>query len=255
MNVDEVLTIFRSELRNVEWRGEKLEQLSEVTRRSSTDGIQNSVIAFDVDEESAGKAILSQIDHFRRLNREFEWKVFSFDSPVDLVLRLGRLGFIVGNKEAVVAYDVASGLEPFEGSFDCKVVHVCRTKQLADYRHVAEEIFKKDYSFTIDQLGEALQKGLKGHDAYIAYHKTRPVAIGRLYTDPNSQFAGLYGGGTLAEFRGRGFYRAILRARAQDAKASGARYLQVDALPTSLPILIRLGFKRIADTWPCSFTG
>jgi hypothetical protein len=31
----------------------------------------------------------------------------------------------------------------------------------------------------------------------------------------------------------------------------GVRYLMVDALPTSQPILARLGFVEVAQTWPC----
>jgi hypothetical protein len=66
-------------------------------------------------------------------------------------------------------------------------------------------------------------------------------------------FAGLYGGGTLKTHRRRGFYRALVAARAQDARELGARYLLVDALPTSRPILERMGFQRITDTWPCEW--
>ena len=33
----------------------------------------------------------------------------------------------------------------------------------------------------------------------------------------------------------------------------GARYLSVDALPTSRPILERLGFVRLTDSWPCTW--
>lgn len=77
--------------------------------------------------------------------------------------------------------------------------------------------------------------------------------MGRLYINSASAFAGLYGGATLAAYRGRGFYRTLVAARARDATAAGARYLRVDALPTSRPILERMGFFWIADTWPCEW--
>ncbi|MDB5295009.1 MAG: acetyltransferase, partial [Phycisphaerales bacterium] len=76
---------------------------------------------------------------------------------------------------------------------------------------------------------------------------------GRLYTHPASAFAGLYGGGVRPAYRGRGFYRAVVAARARDAVAAGARYLQVDALPTSRPILERMGFAKVTETWPCEW--
>jgi hypothetical protein len=46
-------------------------------------------------------------------------------------------------------------------------------------------------------------------------------------------------------------YRATVAARGLDAVKSGARYLIVDALPTSRPILERLGFVQVTYTWPC----
>src|SRR5262249_23118465 len=41
--------------------------------------------------------------------------------------------------------------------------------------------------------------------------------------------------------------------RARDAIASGAKFLLVDALPASRPILERLGFEHLTDTWPCEW--
>ena len=107
-------------------------------------------------------------------------------------------------------------------------------------------------SFTTDELAEAIRTGRQGHNGYIGYVDGEPASVGRLYTGPRSVFAGLYGGGTREEFRGRGCYRALIAARARDAALAGARYLLVDALPTSLPILLRLGFVHRADTWPCT---
>ena len=44
---------------------------------------------------------------------------------------------------------------------------------------------------------------------------------------------------TLAGWRGRGIYRALVARRAQYAVRVGARYLQVDASSDSAPILQR----------------
>jgi GNAT superfamily N-acetyltransferase len=71
---------------------------------------------------------------------------------------------------------------------------------------------------------------------------------------PGTQFAGLWGGGTLSEWRGRGIYRALVSRRAQLAAARDFRYLQVDASSNSAPILRRLGFQPIATTTPYVWT-
>ncbi len=50
-------------------------------------------------------------------------------------------------------------------------------------------------------------------------------------------------------------FRAVVAYRARLAAARGFRYLQVDALPTSRPILERLGFVELATTTPFMHPG
>ena len=252
MDRHELLTEYRRESREVVWEGETLEAMSGVTRRSSYDGRLNWVTAFELEDDTADLAIQMEVDHFRRLGRAFEWKAFSFDRPANLLDRLRDAGFTVGDKEAIMIYDLKNGLPPFDNHGTCLVKRVANAQLLADFRAVAERVFNKDYSLTVNQLADALEEKRRGHDAYVGYIGGEPVSVGRLYTDSKSQFAGLYGGGTLSEFRSKGCYRAVTAARAGDAAVSGARYLQVDALPTSLPILQRLGFVQIAETWACN---
>lgn len=214
-------------------------------------GEVNDVCAYALDESNVDAEIAVQCAHFRALGRSFEWKVFSFDEPADLRERLRRAGFEVGDPEALVVYDLQDGFAPFEGAPDVEVRRITRLDQLPDFKMVSEGVFGKDYSLTTNALAAAIRTGQSGHDAYVAYVNGKPVSVGRIYTDPKSKFGGLYGGGTLPEFRGQGIYRAIVAARARHAASEGIRYLQVDAMPTSLPILQRTGFVRVADTWPC----
>ena len=80
------------------------------------------------------------------------------------------------------------------------------------------------------------------------------VCAGWLTLTPGSDFAGLWGGSTLAAWRGRGIYRALVAARARLARAHGVRFLQVDASDDSRPILERLGFVAITTTTPYVWT-
>jgi hypothetical protein len=252
VNVDQIISEFRNEMRHLAGDGAVLEQLPFVTRVAILGGEINWITAHQLDAGHADAVILAEREHILASGKQFEWKVYSFDEPPDLLDRLVNMGFEAGEQEALVVYDLNNGLKPFEAHYPCEVRRIERVEHLADLRFVAETVFEHEYSRTVDDLTEALQTGRKGHDAYVAYVDGQPVSVGRLYTDPNSKFAGLYGGGTLPEFRSRGIYRAVTAARARDAVAAGSRYLQVDALPTSLPILLRLGFVHVADTWPCS---
>ena len=62
---------------------------------------------------------------------------------------------------------------------------------------------------------------------------------------PTPQGLLLYGGATLERARGRGAYRALLRARWDEAVARGTPALMTQAGAMSRPILERLGFVPI----------
>ncbi|HEY5437160.1 MAG TPA: hypothetical protein VIK13_18170 [Candidatus Limnocylindrales bacterium] len=57
----------------------------------------------------------------------------------------------------------------------------------------------------------------------------------------------LYGGATVARARGRGAYRALVRARWDDAVALGTPALITQGGGVSRPILERLGFERVGE--------
>ena len=78
----------------------------------------------------------------------------------------------------------------------------------------------------------------------------RPLCAARTEFHPGTQFASLWGGGTVPDWRGRGVYRSVVAYRARQARSRGYQYLRVDALPASEPILTRLGFVRAGTTTP-----
>ncbi len=86
--------------------------------------------------------------------------------------------------------------------------------------------------------------------AVVALVDGQPVSGGRVDFEDDVEFAGLFGGVTLPGFRGQGLYRATVAKRAELARERGYRWLYVDALPTSRPILERLGFVPITTTTP-----
>ena len=81
------------------------------------------------------------------------------------------------------------------------------------------------------------------------------VSAGRVEFSDGTDFASLWGGGTLQSWRGRGIFRSLVAYRADLARARGFRYLQVDATPESRPILKRLGFVELASTTPYTHPG
>jgi hypothetical protein len=92
-----------------------------------------------------------------------------------------------------------------------------------------------------EQLAEEWATGTD--PAWIAYLDGRPAAVGRaIYTRVGGY---LMGGSTAAWARGRGAYRATVRARWDEAERRGTPALAVGAGPMSRPILERLGFGQV----------
>jgi GNAT superfamily N-acetyltransferase len=82
-----------------------------------------------------------------------------------------------------------------------------------------------------------------GRWSYLALVEGLPVAEGSVRRTVHGPLW-LAGGVTLPAFRGRGIYRALVRARWDDAVRLGAGALVVIAnVDTSYPILERLGFQ------------
>jgi hypothetical protein len=248
-----VLARLDAERRTLRRDDEVIEILPTVTRLRPQSGAYHCVISSALSESTADATIAEQVAHYRALGVGFEWKLYSHDAPPDLMSRLVRHGFSIDPKEAVLVFDLHDPAPWLDDPPPCEIVRVERPEQVKQFRDAAAEIFGKDYSVTAEQLEWSLRHRSTQHVAYLAMMNGVPAAVGRLYTHPASHFGGLYGGGTRPAFRGQGFYRALVAARARAAAESGARYLIVDALPTSQPILHRLGFRRIADTWACEW--
>ncbi|MGD0464602.1 MAG: GNAT family N-acetyltransferase [Tepidisphaeraceae bacterium] len=250
MNLQSIREQLDLERRTLSIDGHAIEILPLVTRLRSADGSRHSILFSSLTNDNADAAIAEEAAHYRALGAEVEWKAYAHDKPADLLQRLSRHGFEIGPLETVLVLDLHDRPAWMNDAAN-EVIRVENPDQVKLFRKAAAEIFQKDYELTANELLAGIRSGSRGHLGYIALDGNIAASIGRLYTQAHSAFGGLYGGGTLKSHRGRGLYRAVVAARARDAAQMGARYLIVDALPTSRPILEKLGFVRLTDTWPC----
>jgi hypothetical protein len=251
IDVKKLLDRLDLERRTLVRSGEMLEQGALVSRLISPDGSQHTIIHSSLNPQIADAAIAQEIAHYRSLDMEVEWKLYQHDSPADLIQRLDAAGFEIGQRESVLVLDLHDQHDWLDQPPVHRVERVTDAEQVNLYRQTAEKIFGKNYQFTASELLRGIRIGSAEHLGYFGFAGAVPVSIGRLYTHPSSVFGGLYGGATLPDYRHAGFYRATVAARGRDARAMGAHFLIVDALPTSCPILKRLGFIEITQTWPC----
>jgi ribosomal protein S18 acetylase RimI-like enzyme len=206
----------------------------------------SAVLWTDLDERSADAEIGRLVGRLRELPGHVEWKLYGHDRPADLPQRLAAAGLVQDDEEALVVAEVAA--VPTETDVD---VRVATTPELIDvFVEVNERVFGGTHAGIGRELKRALEQAEPPMLAVVCFVDGEAVAAGRVDFVEGSTFAGLYGGGTVAEYRGRGLYRATVAKRAELARARGYRYLQVDALPTSRPILERTGFVQLTTTTP-----
>jgi GNAT superfamily N-acetyltransferase len=169
------------------------------------------------------------IARMRELPGHVEWKYYSHDGP-ELRERLIAAGLEPDDEETVVVAEVAS-IPPPPADVELRVV-------TEEFIELAARVFGDRF--------ELPEKAV----AVVAIVEGEPVSGGRVDFEEGVEFAGLFGGITLPEFRGRGLYRATVAKRAELARERGYHWLYSDALPTSRPILERLGFVAITTTTP-----
>ena len=169
------------------------------------------------------------VARMRELPGHVEWKYYSHDGP-ELRERLLAAGLEPDDEETVVVAEAAS-IPPPPGDVELRIV----TDEFVD---LAAEVFGDRF--------ELPEKAV----AVVAVVDGKAVSGGRVDFEDDVEFAGLFGGVTLPEYRGRGLYRATVARRAELARERGFRWLYSDALPTSRPILERVGFTPITTTTP-----
>jgi GNAT superfamily N-acetyltransferase len=171
------------------------------------------------------------VARMREVPGHVEWKYYSHDGP-ELRERLLAAGLEPEDEETVVVAETAS-IEPPQADVELRIA-------TDEFVELAERVFGRSHGSGLPEVSVAV----------VAIVDGTPVSGGRVDFENGVEFAGLFGGITLPEYRGRGLYRATVAKRAELARERGYRWLYSDALPTSRPILERLGFVAITTTTP-----
>jgi GNAT superfamily N-acetyltransferase len=204
----------------------------------------------DLDTATADAVIAAQVDRFARPAQPWEWKHYSYDRPADLPGRLAAAGLVAGPAEAMMVAEIADLALDVPPPVGVHLAPVVDDHGVDAVVRVHDDVFGGDHSGIGSMLRSALSHEPASVVAVIAWSDGAPVAAGRVELPPGTEFAGIWGGGTLPAWRGRGIFRSMVTYRAALAAARGFRYLQVDASADSRPILRRLGFVELATTTP-----
>jgi ribosomal protein S18 acetylase RimI-like enzyme len=89
-----------------------------------------------------------------------------------------------------------------------------------------------------------------GMELWVAEVHGQIVSAGRLEPVHGTDYAGIWGGATREQWRGRGIYRALTAARARSALGTGKTLITSDSTEYSRPILERSGLVKVSTTTP-----
>lgn len=204
------------------------------------------VVWTDLDETTVDAAVAAELPRFAG---NYEWKYYTHDGPADLPARLVAAGLTAGEREALMVAEAAA-VPDFAPPAGVEIVDVTDEAGIVAATDLHSQVFGFDLSALRDRLLAQVAEAPELVDVVLAVADGVPVSAARTDYHPGTDFAGLWGGGTLEAWRGKGIYKALVSHRARRAAGRGVRYLQVDALPTSEPILRRAGFTRLTSTIP-----
>jgi len=248
------LALFDSQVRQStrpDLSGAIVESDAAIVRWLAPDGQGASCVTWSrLDARTADAAIAAQIEFFRRRREQFEWKLYDYDQPADLAERLLAAGFLADAEEAVMVTEPArlTAAGPLPGGVTLRQVSdQAGAGLLVD---VHERVFGAAEPRLRRSLADRLMHAPDSIGLVIAFAGDEPVGAGRIEFPDGSDFASMWGGGTMPSWRGQGIYAALVACRVRLAAERGYRYVQVDALPTSQPILTRLGFAALARSTP-----
>lgn len=253
MDNSEVLALFDRQMRRdavADARGARIERAGKVVRQVGAEGGWSAVIWSGLDQATAPLAIAEQVRYFTELGHEFEWKHYSHDQPENLGELLLAAGFEAEPDEALMIARIAD-LPEGGGLPDGVRLHPVTTPADVELMLSAHEAaFDRPADWLRPRLLDMLTQSPGTTRMVVAMADDTPISGARMELHPGTEFASLWGGGTVPAWRGRGIYRALVAHRVKAAAERGYRYMQVDASDESRPILQRLGFTALSTTTP-----
>jgi GNAT superfamily N-acetyltransferase len=208
-----------------------------------------------LDPEDVAEALAEiRVQVAEHAHREATYWVGSSATPADLVDRLRTHGLVPDERPGYEAH--ASSLvlttEKPPGPPEVEVRKVSSFEEFQLAGKVTSEAFgatpegRAEWEAIAEETWAAHEAG-HAPRVYLARLEGEAVGSARALFERDCPGVLMIGGAVLAAARGRGVYRALVRARWDDAVAAGTPALCTHAGRMSRPILDRLGFVSVAE--------
>lgn len=196
---------------------------------------RDALVAGLVDE---ARVLMSDLD-------EVEWKTRGHDDIPGLHEALLAGGLLPEDVESVMMGESSPLAVDVPLPPGVTIRQVTSTADLRALCAMQDEVFGRP-----DGHSTGLLRRADGTEHWVAEHGGTMVSAGRVELVPGTAVAGIWGGCTRPEWRGRGIYRALTAARARSASARGHTVIHSDSTEYSRPILERSGLVRVSTTTP-----
>ncbi len=214
-----------------------------------------NVVSFTfANERTLHDVIHREVDYFTPMNQPFTWKVYDHDLLPTLKDELAEHGFAADDDPAaVMVLDVQNAPAFPHPPAQADIRRIDTPEGLKDIIDVLDRVWGGHNTWVNDRLGGHL--GVPGYlSVYAAYVDDQPASIAWTYF-PRGQFATLYAGSTVPEYRKQGLYTGLLERRLEEIRARGYRYAVVEAGSMSQPIVAKHGFQHLTTVYDYEWKG
>jgi GNAT superfamily N-acetyltransferase len=214
-----------------------------------------NVVSFTfANEKKLHQVIHREVEYFLPLEQPFTWKVYDHDLLPNLKEELLTHGFSPDeDPAAVMVLDVKHAPAAPHQLVPVDIRRIDTVAGLQDVIYVLDKVWGGHNTWVNDRLGNHLQ--IPGYlSVYAAYVNNAPASIAWTYFPPG-QFATLFAGSTLAEYRRQGLYTSLLETRLKEIRQRGYRYAVVEAGAMSKPIVAKHGFQHLTTVYDYEWKG
>jgi hypothetical protein len=255
MNKNNLLVRFDKDLR---LRGMYPEAYKEITRdvvRIVRKAPGMNFVSFTfANETTLHQVIHQELEYFLPLDQPFTWKVYDHDRLPSLKDELFEHGFAPDeDPAAVMVLDVKHAPSVPPRAAAAQIRRIDTLEGLKDVIYVLDHVWGGHNAWVNDRLGGHLR--IPGYlSVYAAYVEDQPASIAWTYF-PYGQFATLFAGSTIAEYRNQGLYTGLLETRLNEIRERGYRYAVVEAGAMSKPIVAKHGFQQLTTVYDYEWKG
>lgn len=186
--------------------------------------------------------------------QEVEWKTRGHDRIAGLDEALTEAGFVAQEPESIMIGEAALLDVPVELPPGVTLRRITSAEDAHRAAAMQAEVFGDPPQV---EPGADLVHRMSLNpeiEMWVAEADGEVVSAGRLEPVEGTDFAGVWGGATLPQWRGRGIYRALTAERARSALRLGKTLINSDSTEFSRPILERAGFRKVSTTTPYEWT-